>query len=338
AVRTQAKEQRNMMVLMPHFLNDIHPSMSEAFLRLYPLQDSEGDTIKYHMLGHVVDTIRDIGGMMDVHAQFFEASHCNVKLWYRLTNKRQRNNTEAMISRARLLMMAEAHDADALGVPQYETAHSIATSRGEHTVVQQSQRIDVEFGNNAGCHLLSNQPELRQLSTLLEEACATLHMAMPVFINVVNTAVLAASVDWEPDCSVAQTIRATPCFYNRPWFDNVALNTEPESFAQLRLLFTAGDMKWAMVRCYQELPPREQAAHVLSKHGNTRLRWAQHGHSYEVVQLAFIKRRVFVLPDWSKKDGQHFHLCKGKWDRSEADSRSLATIHKEGYKEGVFVS
>ncbi|KAL6760450.1 hypothetical protein V8C86DRAFT_3089889 [Haematococcus lacustris] len=79
-------------------------------------------------------------------------------------------------------------------------------------------------------------------------------MAMPVFINVVNTAVLAAS--------------------NRPWFDNVALNTEPESFAQLRLLFTAGDMKWAM----------------------------------------------------------------GKWDRSEADSRSLATIHKERYKEGVFVS
>ncbi|KAL6754739.1 hypothetical protein V8C86DRAFT_3100211 [Haematococcus lacustris] len=126
-----------------------------------------------------------MGGMMDVHAQFFEASHRNVKLWYRLTNKRHRNNTEAM-------------------------------------------------------------PELRQLSTVLQEASATLHMVMPVFINVANTAVLAASVDWEPDCSVAQTIRATPCFYNRPWFDNVALNTEPESFAQLRLLFTAGDMKLAM--------------------------------------------------------------------------------------------
>lgn len=201
-----------------------------------------------------------------------------------------------------------------------------------------SQCSHTDLASSAGCHLLYKQPELRQLSTLLQEACATLHMAMPVFINVVNTAVLAASVDWEPDCSVAQTVRATPCFYNRPWFDNVALNTEPETFAQLRLLFTAGDMKLAMVRCYQELPPKEQAAHVLSKHGNTRLRWAQQGHSYEVVQLAFIKRRVFILPDWSKKDGQHFHLCKGKWDRSEADSRSLATIHKEGYKEGVFVS
>ncbi|GFH28901.1 hypothetical protein HaLaN_27468 [Haematococcus lacustris] len=95
----------------------------------------------------------------------------------------------------------------------------------------------------------------------------------------VNTAVLAASVDWEPNCSVAQTVRATPCFYNRPWFDNVALNTESESFAQLCLLFTAGDMKLAMVRSYQELPPREQAAQVLSKHGNTRLRWAQQGQS-----------------------------------------------------------
>ncbi|KAL6759275.1 hypothetical protein V8C86DRAFT_1325463 [Haematococcus lacustris] len=146
------------------------------------------------MMGHVVDTIRDMGGMMDVHAQFFEASHRNVKLWYRLTNKRQRNNTEAMVSRARLLMMAHACDADALGVPQYETAHSSATSRGEHTVVQQSQRIDVELASSAGCNLLSQQPELRQLSTLLQEACATLHMAMPVFINVVNTAVLAASV------------------------------------------------------------------------------------------------------------------------------------------------
>ncbi|KAJ9534187.1 hypothetical protein QJQ45_007001 [Haematococcus lacustris] len=288
--------------------------------------------------GHVVDTIRDMGGMMDVHAQFFEASHRNVKLWYCLTNKRQRNNTEAMVSRARLLMMAHAHDADALGVPQYETAHSIATTRGEHTVVQQSQRIDVELASSAGCHLLSKQPELRQLSTLLQEACATLHMAMPVFINVVNTAVLAASVDWEPDCSAAQTVRATPCFYNRPWFDNVALNTEPESFAQLRLLFTAGDMILAMVRFYQELPPREQAAHVLSKHGNIRLRWAQQGHSYEVVQLAFIKRKVLIRPGWSKKDGQHFHLCKGKWDRPEADSRNLATIHKEGFHKGVFVS
>ncbi|GFH28693.1 hypothetical protein HaLaN_27229, partial [Haematococcus lacustris] len=27
-------------------------------------------------------------------------------------------------------------------------------------------------------------------------------------------------VDWEPDRSVAQTVRATPCFYNSPWFDN----------------------------------------------------------------------------------------------------------------------
>ncbi|KAJ9527818.1 hypothetical protein QJQ45_000378 [Haematococcus lacustris] len=160
-------------------------------------------------------------------------------------------------------------------------------------VVPLSQAIDA-MGLAATPGVIK-QPELRQLSTLLQEACATLHMAMPVFINVVNTAVLAASVDWEPDCSVAQTVRATPCFYNRPWFDNVALNTEPETFAQLRLLFTAGDMKLAMVRCYQELPPKEQAAHVLSKHGNTRL-------------------------------------------RSEADSRSLATIHKDGYKEGVFVN
>ncbi|KAJ9514798.1 hypothetical protein QJQ45_028478 [Haematococcus lacustris] len=298
AARTQAKEQRNMMVLMPHFLNDIHPSMSEAFLSLYLLQDSEGDTIKYHMMGHVVDTIRDMGGMMDVHAQFFEASHRNVKLWYRLTNKRQRNNTEAMVSRARLLMMAHACDADALGVPQYETAHSIATSRGEHTVVQQSQRMDVELASSAGCNLLSQQPELRQLSTLLQEACATLHMAMPVFINVVNTAVLAASVDWEPDCSVAQTVRATPCFYNRPWFDNVALNTEPETFAQLRLLSTAGDMKLAMVRCYQELPPKEQAANVLSKHGNTRLRGVPVSQMLKEALRQFPAGRVVMVDEF----------------------------------------
>ncbi|GFH31291.1 uncharacterized protein HaLaN_30304, partial [Haematococcus lacustris] len=247
-----------MMVLMPHFLNDIHPSMSEAFLR-YP----QAYTLILRKNCSSVITEDDLVAI-DMAILHF-------------------HNSFRSVFAAHMVSMVCTHLAARLSavIQLLQTAHSIATSRGEHTVVQQSQRIDVELASSAGCNLLSQQPELRQLSTLLQEACATLHMAMPVFINVVNTAVLAASVDWEPDCSVAQTVRATPCFYNRPWFDNVALNTEPESFAQLRLLFTAGDMKLAMVRCYQELPPKEQAAHVLSKHGNTRLRWAQQGHSYE---------------------------------------------------------
>ncbi|KAJ9525922.1 hypothetical protein QJQ45_009420 [Haematococcus lacustris] len=247
-------------------------------------------TTKYHMLGHVVDTIRDMGGMMDVPAQFFEASHRNVKLCYRLIN-----NTEAMV-RARLLMQPEPR--------QLSTLLQQASTWRQHCRASRISELSVDMHNHA------------HISHIVRLHCILLHVMQ---------------VDWEPDCSVAQTVRSTPCFYNRPWFDNGVLNTEPESFAQLCLLFTAGDMKLAMVRSYQELPPREQAAQVLSKHGNTRLRWAQQGHSYEALQIAFIKRREFVLLDWCKKDGQHFHLCKGKWDRSEADSRSLATINKEGF-------
>ena len=133
-------------------------------------------------------------------------------------------------------------------------------------------------------------------------------------------------------CACLQGIHACDNFYRRPWFDCVQVRGAEgcqNHFGQLRLLFRvpalkpSGEhtrMQAALVRWFKRT---SAPADVLSSYGCDRVQWEQPGSAYQVIPLACIVRREYVVPDFTRP-AQFFYISRFRADRTVPDNRTYA--------------
>lgn len=212
--------------------------------------------------------------------------------------------------------------------------HCTAFREGASALNNHSTKLFVgqlEPGSSAHSHsataaaIRSSQPDLQSLPALLRtlldfEAGQREELVLRVSeheaLFIAQAGVLCASVPYTAD-RMLQPIHASESFYGGPWYDCVAVNggQGKEWYAQLRCLFFFRGEQYALVRWFDEARPR--AGDVLAKHGCTPLVWhVRDGQpSYDVVELVSVKRRVYVVPDFSQRREGVFHVSPFKWDR-----------------------
>ena len=204
----------------------------------------------------------------------------------------------------------------ALFTPSSQHVHHVAASP-EHQEELQARAVQVH----------ERWPEVEALPSLLHTALALdseatgaqFHTVQPhEIIKLVGSGTLVAKMSWQGE-GVLQNIRTTPTFLGSPWFDCVALKAPSEGeewFAQLRVLFWFRGKAYALVRWFDVV--LEGVPDVLVQHGCVPLKWCATGSGgpvHDVVELATVIRRVYVVPDWSQKQGGRFHVSVFKWER-----------------------
>lgn len=302
---------------------------------------SEGNTIKYHRLSHVIGVIRRLGHLKEYDAQFYESANRLEKTFYKRTPGRHANeqHLDGMVVKQRAQAVVKAKntfDADA-DIRSKKSAYIAAAESGQNTMV--STRIPLHTNGTtpntvpAAVNWLGRTPDWLQLRFAIAAHCGLSedvdNPAMPT-IHVAPTAVLAAVLPWENDGSAElQTVRAVPTFHGKPYYDSVEIQVgrNATAYAQLRLLFSlrnadTGDMDdYAFVRMYSRVRQDANTRDILSDHGCIALSWARASNTvrgtgaYRLISLESIKRRVYVVPDFTKPVDTRFHVCAFKWTR-----------------------
>jgi len=136
-----------------------------------------------------------------------------------------------------------------------------------------------------------------------------------------------------------QVVHAANNFYRRPWFDSVQVfagHGYQSHYAQLRLLFrylartVSGriqEVQFALVRWYKKLGPPS----VLGSYGCIRLGWESQSSYLQVIPLACIVRREYVVPDFSREE--LFYVIPFKVDRSVPDKRPHKSVEEDSSED-----
>lgn len=151
--------------------------------------------------------------------------------------------------------------------------------------------------------MVSERPELLLLPALL--AAQDTAAELPEHVLIVPGGVIRAERDFGPNVSVSQVIRASSAYYgSASWFDDVATyrvsaaGQQEVGYAQLRALIRIptenGEQSWNWFAGTR----RWEASPTNSSQGR-----------YDVVHVASILRREFVMKDTLAADGQgRFHV------------------------------
>lgn len=130
------------------------------------------------------------------------------------------------------------------------------------------------------------------------ESCMRRIGLRPKFVRVHNMVAIPPASD--PGYSrIAQTARAMPNHYSKPWFSDVALRNDSggEWYAKLCLIFSCetevGDYEsFSFIRYYRE--------HDMDgRTGCPVLRWETGSFTYAVVELSTILRVIHVVKDFN---------------------------------------
>ncbi len=174
--------------------------------------------------------------------------------------------------------------------------------------------------------LLGKRPELSRLPALLEQYMKNWPAQEEedrALFSFVSSGVICSAQAWVPDDHVAlETVRATPHFHQRPWFDcvRVAMDGGAYCYAQVRLLFIYLGQPLVFIRWLDVVLNPPQSDVLAQRCGCLRLTWeTQRGQpNYQVLHLHSIVGVEFVVPDFVAPLGadgepQFFHTCPTKF-------------------------
>lgn len=316
---------------------DFHTSFKST---IAPVMKSEGQTIKYHRLSHVVPSIKRLGPLKEYNAQFYEASNKDEKTAYRTTNARLTDDEHlaGMVINQELRRALEnrsTFDQDKIAKKR-ESAYLRAATTGENVMTKK-----FKFSFKVGTCINDMKPiakkfmlELIDRDQITAAICA--HFKIPIgsesttHMPVVRprvTAVLAAVVPWLKDATELQTVRATPLFFGKPYFDTVQVERKERGrvynrYGLLRLIFQARleeSADWEDLVCVRMMQ-ESRKQDILTKYGCKHFHWADGNNvQYLVCPLKSVTRRVYMPMDFDSKDCEAFHLSSFKWSRTPAD-------------------
>lgn len=313
---------------------------------------------------HLVDSIVLMGHVRNYDANFYEHANLYDKLLYRATSRRNRTYLKEMVNQAvmRDIGVAAMEQCCPVSEKINHTSSQEAANQDRHAMSKYGQQLSLPVLSQripARNHLnvarkrtikksvqfLKEQPELRQLSTLIQDYIKRQRLDITMqedvfkgnvhrttFIEQITSATLLDEIEYLPYRPM-RTVRASHSYQDRPVFDSVEIyktsrSTKP-SYAQLRLMFRYQKQDLCLVRWY-DVDDTEVLDNTLSKHGCTRLKWAQSTKTkqpeYSVVSLYSIRRSLYVIPDYDTRDQlevhQRFYVSAFKWHNDVATKKS----------------
>ncbi|GMH34587.1 hypothetical protein BSKO_02448 [Bryopsis sp. KO-2023] len=234
-------------------------------------------TRKYHKeIRHLVSQIAALGTPAHWDSNSFERHHKHVKRHYRASSKRTRMGkyqveiVQQEKEYQAFRQLSEGHMAISGVKRTYESAMSLAERSESHQFG--SCFINIHLGlllegvpvgvssrtAQNTLDLKTTQPEVEELSSLLEHFAASENIQVQDILSVYSVAVLYG-VYFEGQDPVYQTVRASPSFHGAELFSDVAVEIEHEGckqieYGQIRLLFSikVGDdiaMDLLLLRC-----------------------------------------------------------------------------------------
>lgn len=283
-------------------------------------------TPKVHkLLRHVLDAIKLHGNLQNANTSANEAQHKEDKVFYRRTNKTVANFTQQIVRQAqgsreiiRRIKSIDGHavrsSPDAVPPERYARVDGAARRTGADAAADGDAagssitvvRRRVRAYPQQTVEELSRRPGLANLGVLLGQPSSR-KLRVQVGLQI------AARLDC--GSRLAQTVRATPSFMSKPWYDAVLVDPEvapstsdnPSHAArgvlvgELLLLFRKVGEAMAVIRYWEPVAPSPGCPLAIRK--CTRLRWAllvAGGGDWvvEVIPASRIRRLVHVVPDF----------------------------------------
>ena len=316
------------------FIRVLVPSM-EAPDKAGSVRGKAGKTQKYHRLSHKVQCARRLGKFGEYDAQFYEASNKQQKTSYQTTNKKKTND--------RYVKQMADHQAMRLALSERSTFNPDAVVHNRNNTylkafelqencLAQKPLFTLRTDGSAPRDGELNAKQARKFIAGLgdfDKVCKAVNKAFNgTFPDIMPraTGALTARVPWLVDSNELHTIRATPSFHGKPYFDTVMYlkdGDRREKCGRLRLLFTAQKACGERLKlvCIQKMIQSPSSYEDdLIKAGCIHVTLSD---SFIVVPLSCLLRRVYAVPDFSIMDPAKFHLCKWKWNRSPAQDKDL---------------
>lgn len=291
-----------------------------------PCMPSTSNTLKYHRLAHITQCIRGLGHLREYSAQFYEASNMQQKISYQSTNRKTTDNqylgSMVQHQRIREAMKSVTTINTTINVASRSTAYLKASESGLHCIAAKAVHV---IPTDGSVPQSADALKYTQIIGDWEEIKAAIrkaHNGQSPVVSTRSTACLSAEVPWLCDEDELHTIRASPSFHRKPYYDSVVYrkgNGTVDHYGQLRLIFTVRDpyttlhTSFVCMRLYESTPRSD----CLTNAGCKALLLSE---KYKVVLLSSLVRRVYIVPDFSALDTGlcAFHVCKWKWNRSPA--------------------
>ncbi|CAI5458140.1 unnamed protein product [Closterium sp. Yama58-4] len=266
----------------------------EQLQAAFPKQPSSWCLVKTHLMSHYIDSIRRAGHVTEFSTNMFEHLHGPlVKRIYRRSNKR---NVDGQIMKFHARRIPDVVPVDdPLG---RDTAMRQAIETGTRTLIKESYLLPVELpeeptSTNWFARKWAMQHPVAQAA--LKDALVRYAGCAPKIRAHASLAIPAA--DDASFSRVSHFVRATPDYFERPWYSDVAVEgvrygRREEWYARLLLLFHTkirGEREeLAYVRYWNACG--EDAAT-----GCTRLKWTTGVYAYSVIPLEALLRHVHVV-------------------------------------------
>ncbi|CAI5459336.1 unnamed protein product [Closterium sp. Yama58-4] len=266
----------------------------EQLQAAFPKQPSSWCLVKTHLMSHYIDSIRRAGHVTEFSTNMFEHLHGPlVKRIYRRSNKR---NVDGQIMKFHARRIPDVVPVDdPLG---RDTAMRQAIETGTRTLIKESYLLPVELpeeptSTNWFARKWAMQHPVAQAA--LKDALVRYAGCAPKIMAHASLAIPAA--DDASFSRVSHFVRATPDYFERPWYSDVAVEgvrygRREEWYARLLLLFHTkirGEREeLAYVRYWNACG--EDAAT-----GCTRLKWTTGVYAYSVIPLEALLRHVHVV-------------------------------------------
>jgi hypothetical protein len=293
-----------------------------------PVMGTKSNTLKYHRQSHIVDCIRRLGHLSEYSAQFYEASNMQQKTSYHTTNRKTTDGQylHAMVEHQRIreaMNSVSTVNTDLTVVKSRNTAYLKASESGLHCIAAKTLYMLPTDGSAPqspdALRYIEKIGDWEQIKAAVRDA----HNGSTPVVNTRSTACLSAIVPWLADEYELHTIRASPSFHKKPYFDSVVYRKAKgtvDYYGQLRMIFTVKDEVSRMmkslvcVRLYTSVSRSD----CLTNAGCESLVLSA---DYKVMALENLRRRVYIVPDFKALDEGNknaFHTCKWKWNRSPA--------------------
>lgn len=316
--------------ITPKVLSEIDTTIQE-FDRYFhaliaPLMKQEGHTLKYHKISHVTDTIRRLGRLSEYSAQFYECSNKQHKNAYNASNRRVYGDPLQQITANQTLMevFGEHTTFNAEGsLKRRQSAYMTAHETGGNAM---AAKATVRIPTTPDATLSQSvQAYIEQLGDFndVRDAVVKYFSNETPRLLVRSTAVLNARVEWlDADSGELQTIRATPDFFSRPYYDTVMFQYTTRGrtnsrYGQVRMIFKARDPSTSIMHelaCMRLFQEQDTTRNVLISAGCVHLAWPM-TRLYMVVPLDEIVRRVYLVPDFTRRDAEFYYVSSFKWNR-----------------------
>ncbi|CAI5477905.1 unnamed protein product [Closterium sp. Yama58-4] len=266
----------------------------EQLQAAFPKQPSSWCLVKTHLISHYVDSIRRAGHVTEFSTNMFEHLHGPlVKRIYRRSNKR---NVDGQIMKFHARRIPDVVPVD--DPAGRDTAMRQAIGTDTRTLIKESYLLSVELPQEpTSINWFARKWAKQHPRAQAALKDALMHYAGCVTKIRAHASLAIPAADDASFSRVSHFVRATPDYFERPWYSDVAVEgvrygRREEWYARLLLLFHTkirGEREELAYVRYWNASGEDTAT------GCLRLKWTTGMYAYSVIPIEALLRHVHVV-------------------------------------------